>query len=546
MTERVKDKEASIVRRYIEAVRQFAELALDKARDRYGKEATPLFADGIHSRTYEPVRWLSQGQSWTLSNLANQQNWLRTLDGLSELTGEARYREAAEAAVRYALDELRYGKLLYWGGHMAFDLESKQPVHAADKGPQHELKCHYPYYELMNRVNPEETARYIEALWAGHITDWSNLEFSRHGQPVRDLREQDVWEQDYAEDSPVFFTGRGLTFINAGSDLFYAAAMYHRFFGEEKPLQWAKRLAHRYVETRNPETGLGGYQFSISVLPGQRGDRAVDQFGEQLKEHAPIEATLTTARQAHTIIGEAALCRMSLAETLGTSGREFLDWAVEDLLAYGEYAYDPFDHSFHPMLTNGTRLTGLVMEKSGYYGRAGEQLKAAQADVLLLWSYVKAYRLSGNAKLWTLARSIGGGLGFGDIGTPEGGATDLPSELQTADPVAIFALLELFETTGQRKFLQLAQRVGDRIVLYRFHRGLFMPSPDHEYAKLDALEPLALLHLAAAMLGVRGRMPAYCGGRPFFAAAYDGLGHQTDNILLYQKNLPSSPLAESL
>ncbi|WP_081824120.1 hypothetical protein [Paenibacillus sp. UNC451MF] len=532
----MKENFKQTAQRYIHAVQQYADLMMDKARDRYGAEATPLFADGVHSETYEPVRWLSEGQTWTLSNLANQQNWLRTLDGLSEITGDASYKTAAESAVRYSFDKLRYGRLMCWGGHMAFDLESKQQVFAADKGPQHELKCHYPYYELMNRVDPKATASYIEAMWEGHIADWSNLEFSRHGQPVdRNRQEYSIWEQEYKADSPVFFTGKGLTFINAGSDLYYAAAMLHRFGGKEKPLTWAKRLAHRYVETRNDKTGLGGYQFSISVLPGQRGDRAVDQFGEQLKEHAPIEATLTTASQAHTIIGEAALCRMTLAEALGQAGKEFLDWAVQDLLAYGQYAYDASNNTIHPMLTNGTRLTGLVMEKSGYYGREGQQLQAHKVDYLLLWSYVTAYRLSGHEELWTIARSMAEGLGFGNIGDSAGTRPALNMEVQCTHPHGLFVMLELFKTTKERKFIQLAQRIGDRLLLYRNHRGLFMPSADHEYAKLDAVEPLALLHLAAELQGVRNRLPVYCGGRPFFAAAYDGEGHMTDNTFIYSK-----------
>ncbi|WP_179232671.1 hypothetical protein [Paenibacillus rigui] len=517
--------------RFIQAVRRYADLMLDKASDRFGTVSTPLFADGVDSLTFEPVRWQSQGETWVLSNLANQQNWLRTLDGLSELTGLSRYRERAEHTVSYALEELRYGQLLYWGGHMAFDLQTRQPVYASDKGPQHELKCHYPYYELMNRVNPERTKAYIGALWESHVTDWSRLEFSRHGQPAAGGGSP-VWDRGY-EESPVFFTGKGLTFINAGSDLYYAAAMLYRFSGDERPLRWAKRLAERYTDTRNPETGLGGYQFSISVLPGVRGDRAVEQFGEQLKEHAPIEATLSMPRQVHTVIGEAALCRMLLGEALGEAGALFRDRAVEDLLSYGQYSYDFTDHSIHPVLTNGTRLTGLVLEKSGYYGKRGERLNSAKADLLLLWSYTLGYRLTGDETLWSIARSMAQGIGLGDIGTESGEPSGLNLAFRCSKPVGIFAALELYRATGRSRFLQLAQRIGDQLLLHRHHRGLFMPSPHHRYAKLDALEPLALLHLAAELEGDRTRVPMYCGGKSFFAAAHDGYGHETDNTFIY-------------
>jgi pectate lyase len=145
------------------------------------------------------------------------------------------------------------------------------------------------------------------------LLNWANLEFSRHGKPVPEPETGSVWDREYEGGEP-FFTGTGLTFINAGSDLYYAAGMLHRFTGDEKPLIWAKRLNGRYADTRNPKTGLGGYQFSISVLPGVRGDRAVEQFGEQLKAHNPMEGTLSTARQIHTIIGKAGLCLSTCAK----------------------------------------------------------------------------------------------------------------------------------------------------------------------------------------------------------------------------------------
>ena len=44
---------------------------------------------------------------------------------------------------------------------------------------KHWLKVSYPHYELMWRVNPNETRKLIEAYWSAHIIDWSNLDFSR-------------------------------------------------------------------------------------------------------------------------------------------------------------------------------------------------------------------------------------------------------------------------------------------------------------------------------------------------------------------------------
>lgn len=520
--------ESPDVGQFIRPVKGYVDRIIELQRQRFGD--VPLFADGFRAETLEPVAWLCDGQRWTLSNLASQQNWLRLLCSLSELTGDDRYRTAAARSVEYAFRHLRYGRLFHWGGHMAYDLAGRQTVFAPDKGPQHELKCHYPFYELMNGIDPGETKAYIEAFWDSHVLNWSNLEFSRHGKPVTGQDNGSVWDRRYEGGAP-FFTGTGLTFINAGSDLYYAAGMLSLFSGDERPLAWAKRLNGRYADTRNRETGLGGYQFSISVLPGVRGDRAIEQFGEQLKAHRPLEGTLTVTRQMHTIVGKAGLCRMALSERLGADGKEFADSAIEDLLAYGRYAYDEASSLIHPVMTNGTRLTGLVMERSGYYGKQGEALQAAPADALLLWSYALGYRLSGHPQLWRIARSMARGLGLGDFGEHPGTVPQANRATACADPHAVFALLELHQAAGQPAYLELAADVGHNMLQRGFHCG----SERDAYIKLDNIAPLALLHLAAAGRGMRGELPSYFGGSAFFGSAYDGLGHRTDEQLFYKR-----------
>jgi pectate lyase len=529
------NSELSQAHRFIQTVRQYADRVLQLHQSSSGEEGTPLFADGFNVETLEPVQWHCEGQEWTLSNLASQQNWLRLLCALSQLTGDDRYRSTAADTVSYAFKHLRYGRLLKWGGHMAYDLSGKQYVFAPDKGPQHELKCHYPFYELMNEVDRDETRAYIEAFWDSHVVNWANLEFSRHGKPVEEPEIGTVWDREFEGGAP-FFTGVGLTFINAGSDLYYAAGMLNHFTGDDKPLTWAKRLNERYSDTRNPETGLGGYQFSISVLPGIRGDRAIEQFGQQLQAHNPLEGTLSVTRQIHTIIGKAGICRMVLSESLGESGREFANSAIEDLLAYGKYSYEEATNVIHPVLTDGTRLTGLVLEKGGYYGKQGDALQAMSADALLLWSYALGFRLSKHPFLWSILRGIAKGNELGDFGADaKNAAPHVHKETSCSNPYAVFALLELYRATGHGEYLELAEVVGDNMIRQGYHHGFFVDSKDHLYAKLDSIAPLALLHLDAERKGIRQELSSYCGGSAFFSSAYDGMGHMTDQQLFYSR-----------
>jgi len=85
--------------KYLKAVREFADNVLKYGRDTYGPKHTPLFVDGLNIHNHEPVKWISpEGERWILSNLASQQNLMRTLDGLSQIMGDPRYRDAAMQA----------------------------------------------------------------------------------------------------------------------------------------------------------------------------------------------------------------------------------------------------------------------------------------------------------------------------------------------------------------------------------------------------------------------------------------------------------------
>jgi len=109
--------------RYLNAVREFADNVLKYGRDTYGPKHTPLFVDGLNVNTHEPVKWIDpDGTKWILSNFASQQTLMRTLDGLSTITGDPKYRDAAMKAIRYAFDNLRTPSgLFYWGRIAAYD-----------------------------------------------------------------------------------------------------------------------------------------------------------------------------------------------------------------------------------------------------------------------------------------------------------------------------------------------------------------------------------------------------------------------------------------
>ena len=79
--------------------------------------------------------------------------------------------------------------------------------------------------------------------------------------------------------------------------------------------------------------------------------------------------------------------------------------------------------------------------------------------------------------------------------------------------VCLFALLEITRALDNPAFLELAEVIGDNILKRSFHNGFFLPGSNHINANFNAIEPLALLSLEAALMGKPELVPVYSGGR---------------------------------
>ena len=522
------------------AVRTFADNVLEKGLDRWSGKNTPLLADGINVDTNEPLEYVYDGSTgirgeggppnkWIMHNLANQQNLFRTFVALSNLTGDPKYREAAEKSIRFHFDSLRDDSgLFHWGGHEFIDLRTLKPIgHAWRQNVHsHELKDVYPYYDLMWEVDKEKTAEFIRAFWNAHVIDWNRLDFNRHGAYNKKMGQ--LWNSEYHQPLP-FFEGDGLTFLNTGSDLIYAASVLSSLSGNDSALIWAKRMAEQYVRARHPKTDLGAYQFSKPKRQKQPpdgpltgiltysdyGDRAENQFGREFPGVALEGWALFNGQGIYTL---PALMQLELAERLGDKGKEFKEWTLSGLYAYAKYAYKTTDNTFSPMWADGTDLTGYAFPRTGYYGPEGHVLEPSKADEIFLFTYQRAVRFSMHTKCWqyfldrdtSIVRSIWRGLGLGDPGTQH--SRDLNWKTDNSSPYVIFALLERYKVTGDKATLRLAEKVADNLLKRSFHKGFFVRDEKSTIAEFDAIEPLALLALEAALKGEPEKVPVFSGG----------------------------------
>jgi len=518
---------------YLTAVRAFADNAVKFGRDVYGPKHTPLFVDGLNVDTHEPAVWVLPSKPvadwkmpprWIMSDLASQQNFFRTLTALTLMTGEPKYKQAAVEATRYAFANLRHPcGLLYWGGHTAWDLDTDQPVgegRTDGVAGKHEFKRHYPYYELMWEIDPKVTREFIESFWSNHVLDWSNLDFNRHGKynPVP----PSPWDHTYVG-GPIPFIGKGLTFIHSASDLCYAAAMLSVLSGDPKPMVWAKRLAQRYHDACDPKTGLGADNFSE-----EQTRRFVKQCGPEFGERL-TEATFTSVYGCRYRF--VSVCQFKLAERLGPAGREFGQFGLADMTAYAKYAYDPSDNKFWATLIDGTKLKPSDRKRDGYLLPRWFDKRVPDANIF--WAYVLAYKLSGDRLMWDMVRNLARGFELGDFGSQPGTPGRPNMQTPAADPLLVFALLDLQAATKDRAFLDLARRVGDNLIEEQFHKGFFVSGKDHLFCKFDTVAPLALLYLEAALTDSKVQLPAYCGGQSYFHCSFEGQGRTYDTNAIY-------------
>jgi pectate lyase len=544
--------------RYLNAVREFADNVLKYGRDTYGPKHTPLFVDGLMIRdpnnpdygkvgVYKPVEWIApNGERWILSNLASQQNLFRTLDGLTRITGDPKYKQAAMDAIKYAFENLRSPNgLLYWGGHSAYDAGADRPC---GRGI-HEFKGFYPYYKLMWEVDPQATKKFIETFWSGHILNWSNLDMDRHcynmTQPLNK-----PWDYEY-KGGPVFIVDGAFSGINTGSDLCYAAAWLTEFTGNREPLLWGKRLVYRYTQTKSPEAGLSDVIYSVPK--GWRGlaSHSNDKILRKMQTVASIFPIASYSNRVYWGLGagydtptpgaaiintvtSSWICQLMLGELLAEKGKELTKWAIDEFKARGKIAYRKSDNVFIPVLFDGTSIEGYVLKDNGPLGWKGNKLEPVKAGTIDFWAYTLAYCMTADPFMWEMVRNIGIGNGYGDMGVTITHESHLNFQTDTSDPYAIVVFLELYNKTGNKPFLEMAKRIGDNVLSSRLHKGFFVASNRRVYTKFDAIDSLALLHLYSVLAGYTyANLPKVWPATPFLELKYRQKDASIDNQIIY-------------
>lgn len=521
---------------------------------RYGHEFnsnTSLLPDAINTLTGEPAKWVFPNRAEVpYANLANQQNFLRTLVALSTVTGSSKYKNEAVAILDEFMSDFQSPNgLMYWGGHRMVNLETLEVQSTEGENGPHELKNMLPFYELMFEVNPEATLRFIRQLWTAHFR-WQTADLNRHGN-FGTAYDVNVFGQPLIDDVIVMdefglpiIPGDApgdLPFVNAATDLAYAAFTLSEYTGDPAPRAWAEYLMRQYNLASNPNTGMTVYQYKSTLVSKPANECAVpsytnsgcgDRVARQFRDFGPIARESNVQwKNTQAIYVDNTLMLLEAADKYGID--YYVDWVRTYLEGYLDYTYIRYNgkNMIIPMFNDGTVTYGYIVPEVGYYGPSNMRLGYVDMPTTYLLPILRTVLMTeadqDKVKLWTYFREIVHTFGMGDVGPLGGNNPDLNLETAIDDPFALMTMIELYNATKHPQYLEIARTIANNIVLLKFHRGFFVGSEIMLYSRLDQPETLALLILDGVIRGYGiDEMPYYLADSGYihgYLLSYDGV-----------------------
>jgi hypothetical protein len=134
----------------LDDVQRYADTMLEHGRDTYGPQPSGLFLSALDRTTLAPLatrpsapagirREDRSGEPWNRLIGANphlDENLLRIMYTLSEITGDAKYKDAADNELTWFLKNTMSPAtaLLPWGEHMSWDVIEDRPISGASEG----------------------------------------------------------------------------------------------------------------------------------------------------------------------------------------------------------------------------------------------------------------------------------------------------------------------------------------------------------------------------------------------------------------------------
>jgi len=238
---------------YLPVIYRYADAMLELGRDTYGSQKTELFLSALDRATLAPLTNRPAASSGVRegdrvgvkdgplvgADLQHDENLLRLLYTLSELSSKPKYRDAADAALKWFLDNTASPAtgLLPWGEHLSWNVMTDEPNWKGDDA-LHEFFRPWMLWDRCFQVAPDASRRFALGLWEHQLANHATGAFDRHA--------------GFAKHAP----HDGMDFPrHAGFYIRTWAAAYART-KDELFLKAIEVLLTRFEKKRHPKTGL--------------------------------------------------------------------------------------------------------------------------------------------------------------------------------------------------------------------------------------------------------------------------------------------------
>jgi hypothetical protein len=186
---------ASLTNDFLHIVRQYADTMIERGRDTYGPQKSGLLLSALDRGTLAPLkvrpaapggirRGDRPGRAWAAMNGANphlDQNLLRILYTLTDITGEKSYAKAADDELTWFFQNTMSPQtsLLPWGEHLSWDVILDIPISGGDE-MMHEYARPWVLWDRCFTLVPEPSAKFALGLWEHQIANHKTGGFDRH------------------------------------------------------------------------------------------------------------------------------------------------------------------------------------------------------------------------------------------------------------------------------------------------------------------------------------------------------------------------------
>ncbi|MBN1291302.1 MAG: hypothetical protein JXB48_05625 [Candidatus Latescibacteria bacterium] len=315
---------------YLKVIQDYADTMIEHGRDTYGSEHTPLFAVSLDRKTLrihdgealdrilaiERADWgiRSHDRMVQGANPMQDQNLYQVLYALSELTGDQRYANEADKALKWFFEHCQSPTtgLFAWGEHIGWDFNTETIIEK-NAGTTHEFARPWMLWDISFRLAPKSCNDFALGLWNHQIADKEQGLYSRHAR--------------YDEHGP----GIGSEYPRHGG--FYIATWAEAYAHTKNPefLKAIECLVNSYENRRNEKTGgiMAETQSPDLMWPHSNLSLAVDLWNSA--EKVPIEL----AEKMRACASKTDDVYLKIAHDLSSGGEGFMIHAVTSTLEPG-------------------------------------------------------------------------------------------------------------------------------------------------------------------------------------------------------------------